>query len=97
MLNKIIKNRMKILEGLKNKIFKNEDKEIVAAARLDICKTNVCGFYDPEGRSEKAVLPGTACCGACGCSLALKTRCMSCICGLDEVGQEPLWKEIAND
>lgn len=94
-IRKIIKNRSQILEGLKNTILKKEDVEKVAELRMDICKTNACGYYDPEGRSEKAVMPGSPCCGACGCSLALKTRCMSCKCGITDLGKEPLWDSMS--
>ena len=93
-LTKILQNKSKIFEGIKNYIFKKEDVEEIAQIRMDICKTNACGYYDPEGKSPEAVVPGIPSCGACGCSLEIKTRCMSCKCGLSELGKEPLWKEM---
>lgn len=96
-LKKIIENKSQILEGIKNTVFKKEHVEIVAQARMDICKTNVCGYYDPEGKSKAAVIPGQPSCGACGCSLELKTRCMSCKCGLETLNKIPLWVQITEE
>ena len=96
-LNLIWQNRSQILEGIKNTVFKTEHTEEVASARMDICKTNVCGYYDPEGKSEKAVIKGQPSCGACGCSLELKTRCMSCKCGLETLNKIPLWVEMVEE
>jgi hypothetical protein len=94
-LYKISKSKAKIIEGLKNKIFKKEEVEEVAKERLEICRSNQCGFYDEKGISEMAVIPGIESCGACGCSLSLKTRCLSCRCGLEDVeGRIPLWENI---
>lgn len=93
----IVKNKTQILEGIKNTVFKTEHTEEVASARMDICKTNVCGYYDPEGKSEKAVIKGQPSCGACGCSLELKTRCMSCKCGLETLNKIPLWVEMVGE
>ncbi len=93
-LNKIIKNRSQILEGFINTILKNEDYEKIAEARLDICKTNVCGYYDPEGKSEEAIIKGQPACAACGCNLEVKVRCMTCVCGLETLNKIPLWVEM---
>lgn len=69
------------MEGIKNNIFKREDVEQIAAARLEICKK--CKLYDEEG-SGCMVLSTQPCCnkdkGGCGCSLSLKTRSLSSDC-----------------
>lgn len=91
---KIWKNKDQIIEGITNSIFKKEDVEEIAAERLAICRSNKCGFYDPRGESEKAVVKGKESCGACGCLLKYKTHSLSSSCGLTEVGKEPLWKAI---
>ena len=79
-LNSIIqiwKHKGQILEGIKNNIFKKEDVEIIADARMEIC-TN-CPLY--ENTSQGCTVPGTQpCCGECGCSLKLKTRSLSSDC-----------------
>jgi hypothetical protein len=74
---KIWKEKDKILEGIKNKIFKNADVEHIAAERMETCST--CPHLDTEG--SKCMVPGTGpCCGLCGCSLSLKTRALSASC-----------------
>lgn len=74
---KIWKEKDKILEGIKNRIFKNADVEYIAAERMKICAT--CSFLDKQGTS--CIVPGTEpCCGLCGCSLSLKTRALSAAC-----------------
>ena len=83
-LNSIIqiwKHKGQIMEGIKNNIFKREDVERVADARMEIC-TN-CPMYDLTG--EGCMVPGTEpCCnqdkGGCGCSLTFKTRSLSSSC-----------------
>ena len=78
---KVWKEKGKILEGIRNNIFKKADVEHIAAERMDIC--NTCPHLDNEG--SKCMVPGTApCCnekkGGCGCSLSLKTRALSSDC-----------------
>lgn len=74
---RIWKEKGKILEGIKNRIFKNADVEHIAAERMKICAT--CSFLDKKGST--CIVPGTQpCCGLCGCSLALKTRALSAAC-----------------
>ena len=66
-----------ILEGISNTVFKTPEIELVAEARMDICKK--CPLLDVEG--SKCMIPGTApCCGDCGCKLAFKTRSLSSEC-----------------
>lgn len=71
------KKKGKILEGIGNSIFKKEDVEHIAEERLKICRSNKCGYYDPLGNSEAAVIKGVESCGACGCKLAWKSRALS--------------------
>jgi hypothetical protein len=74
---KIWKEKGKILEGIKNNIFRNADVEHIAAERMSICET--CPFIDLTGST--CMVPGTQpCCAKCGCSLALKTRALSAAC-----------------
>ena len=85
-LNSIIqiwKNKGQILEGIKNNIFKREDVEHIANARMEICSN--CSLFDKSG--EGCMVPGTyPCCdqnkGGCGCSLTFKTRSLSSECPL---------------
>jgi len=77
MLIKIWKERNKILEGVKNNVFKKEHIEQVAESRKQKC--DVCNELDKSG--EKCAVPGTSpCCGQCGCSLKFKTRSLSSEC-----------------
>ena len=74
---KIWKEKNKIIEGIRNNIFKKADVEHIAAERMEICST--CPELDTEG--SKCMIPGTGpCCGLCGCSLSLKTRALSAGC-----------------
>ena len=83
-LNNIIqiwKHKGQILEGIKNNVFKREDVERIADARMEICIS--CPIYDRTG--EGCMVPGTEpCCnqnkGGCGCSLNFKTRSLSSSC-----------------
>lgn len=94
---KIWKNKSQIIEGITNSIFKKEDIEEIATERLTICRTNKCGFYDPEGKSDKAFYPGEESCGCCGCKLAWKTRSLSSACALKDIGKIPLWDGILSE
>ena len=78
-LIKLWKNKGKILECVKNKVFKQEHIEEIHDERMKICKN--CNQYDSKG--AECYVPGTApCCGECGCSLALKLRSLSSECDL---------------
>lgn len=71
------KMKGKILEGIKNDIFKKEHVEEIAASRFTIC--NYCPHIDKQG--SKCAVPGTQpCCGECGCKLSWKTRSLSSDC-----------------
>ena len=80
---KIWKSKGQIVEGITNSIFKKEDVEEIAQARMQICIN--CALYDVQG--EGCMVPGTQpCCdekkGGCGCSLGFKTRSLSSDCPL---------------
>jgi hypothetical protein len=98
---RVWKERNKILEGIKNRVFKKADVEYIAAERMAICDT--CPFIDPEG--HRCMVPGTGpCCGLCGCSLPLKIRALSATCDADRWGavlsqeeQEAMDQHLAQD
>lgn len=93
-LLKVWKNKGQILEGIVNKVFKQDHIEEISKERMDICASNICGMYDADGSSEKAALRGQPACAGCGCSLGLKTRCLSCHCYLQDIGDHPLWGAV---
>ena len=93
-LLRIWKSKGQILEGIVNRIFKQEHIEEIASERFAICESNLCGMFDPDGSSERAVMKGEPSCSGCGCALKLKTRCMSCHCHLQDIGQHPLWVSV---
>lgn len=71
------KKKGKILEGIKNSVFKNEHVEEIALQRDSICQS--CDQIDREG--SKCFAPGTQpCCGVCGCSLKFLQRSLSSSC-----------------
>jgi hypothetical protein len=83
------------MEGIKNNMFTKDHVEAVYEARLEICKE--CPHFDPEGKSEKAFVPGAQSCGACGCSLKLKLRSLSSECGAVDLGEEPRWHALTDE
>jgi hypothetical protein len=84
----IWKEKGKILEGIKNSVFKNEHVEEIAAQRDTICQS--CENIDKQG--TKCVMPGTQpCCGICGCSLQFLQRSLSSEC---EAGK---WKAVLTE
>lgn len=90
-LKRVWHNKEKILEGLKNSIFKSEDIEKIAAERMQVCES--CPLIDRTG--DKCVLPGTQpCCGACGCKLSLKVRSLSSQC---EDPKGPRWNALLTE
>ena len=78
--NKIINafgNIDKIIEGVKNKIFKRQDIEDIADMRWMECLK--CPLLDQTG--DHCAVNGTQpCCADCGCSLGLKLRVLSSSC-----------------
>jgi hypothetical protein len=93
-LLRIWKSKNQILEGIVNKVFKQDHIEEIAKERLALCQSNVCGMYDADGSSERAVQKGQPACAGCGCNLDYKTRCMSCHCHLQDIGEHPLWVAV---
>ncbi len=89
-LKKIWKNKFKIFEGIKNFIIRKKRVEEIAKTRMAICKSCKYGFYGGECADSS----NKTCCGACGCILKLKVRCLSCTCGAEEEGLEPLWRAV---
>jgi len=66
-----------IYEGIKNRVFKKEDVEHIAAIRWSICQQ--CPKLDKIGNT--CTIPGTGpCCSLCGCSMATKTRSLISAC-----------------
>jgi len=87
----IWKNKLHILKGVWNNIFKKQYIERISAERLEICA--YCPDIDLDG--TKCMMPGTQpCCGKCGCSLALKTRDLSSGCGDIE---NPRWNPVKTE
>lgn len=75
----IWKERGAILEGVKNRIFKQEHVEEIAERRLAVCRT--CEYYGKN--SDDCMIVGThPCCKHCGCCLAFKSRALSASCDL---------------
>lgn len=88
MLIEIFKNRSKIWEGLKNKIFRDEHVEAIYLDRRAVC--DGCDHKDIEG--VNCAVPGTKpCCTLCGCSLSLKLRSLSSEC------PDGKWKAVTNE
>jgi hypothetical protein len=88
-LIRIWKSKGQILEGVTNSIFKREDVEEIAKARMDICF--FCDLYTES--DEGCMVGGTApCCnekrGGCGCSLKFKTRSLSSSCPMGHWPEE---------
>jgi len=78
-IQKIWENKVQILEGITNNIFKKENVEIIAKHRNDICLD--CDSLDTIGTD--CAVPGTQpCCRECGCSKAIKIRSLSAECPL---------------
>jgi len=87
----IWKNKLHILKGVWNNIFKKQYIERISAERLEICA--YCPDIDLDG--TKCMMPGTnPCCGKCGCSLALKTRDLTSSCGDLE---NPRWHAVKTE
>tara|TARA_Y100001938_G_C8066340_1_gene420409 strand:+ start:1410 stop:1724 length:315 start_codon:yes stop_codon:yes gene_type:complete len=100
-LNKLIGafgNLPAIAEGIKNRVFTNDDVEEIAWKRWEICTR--CELFDKVG--THCAMPGTApCCADCGCILNLKVRSLSSSCPkgkwaafMDEEMEENLMKNL---
>lgn len=97
-IQKAWENKGTIIEGFYNAyIASNKEIKEEAIRRLEICRTNNCGFYNPKGLNNeymKAVFPGKESCGGCGCDAYAKCHAMSAHCFLKDIGKEPLWDSI---
>jgi hypothetical protein len=75
-----------IYEGWRNNLFPPERLaqliETTSGTRMDIC--NSCEFHS---KNHKSIRPDAHCTN-CGCTLAAKTKCLSCECPLSK------WKAI---
>lgn len=90
----IWKNKGKILEGIKNRIFTTEDIKHIALKRYAKCID--CKHIDEKGKS--CVMPGTQpCCKLCGCCLKIKIYSMSSECPAPEKHWEAMMSEEEED
>jgi hypothetical protein len=91
-------NGNKIAEGTINYFLPyNAEIKKEAERRLSICRTNICGYYDKDGKPGNAVIVGKPSCSICMCNDNIKTNCMSCNCALEDIGSTPLWTAIMNE
>jgi len=85
-------NKETIVEGFYNAyVSANTEVKEEAVRRLEICRTNKCGLYNPKGLNNpylKAVFPGKESCGGCGCDLYAKCHAMSAQCFLGDTDPE---------
>jgi hypothetical protein len=95
-------NKGTIMEGFYNAYVScNQEVKDEALKRLELCRTNQCGFHDPKGQSEKAVFKGKESCGGCGCDLFAKAHAMSAQCYLGDIDPDtaeprgvPVWTAV---
>lgn len=90
-LKTIWKNKKKIFDGVWNTWFPTKYVERIAERRLAICRSNVCGYYDPIGSDIKCIKPGSGCCSGCGCNDRYKVHSLSSYCYLKDLSLTPLW------
>lgn len=91
-------NRSKIAEGFYNTyISHKEEIQVEKKRRKEICESNICGYYDAEGKPENAVIPGKPSCSICKCNIDLKTATMSDYCALKKMDKIPLWEELMTE
>ena len=97
-LKKAWENKTAIAEGFYN-TYISHDKEIQEEAdrRLAICESNVCGYWDSTGQSDKLVMKGSPGCTGCGCNGKMKVNCMACYCYLKDIGETPLWDSLITE
>ena len=85
-------NRTQIVDGFYNTyIVHKPEIDAEANRRLVICESNVCGYYDAEGKPETSSIPGKPACSICHCNIAMKVHCTYCYCALKDIDKEPLW------
>ncbi len=75
----------KIIEGFKNDLFPSKEMrkmiDDVSKERLSICTD--CPFNTTPGK-----IKSWSRCGACGCFLKQKTKCLSCNCGIEAYNED---------
>lgn len=75
-------NFSQILEGWRNNLFPKEDMkahiDALHAERMAICEG--CEFISTKHKSHRPDVH----CTQCGCTLAAKTKCLSCSCPLNK-------------
>jgi len=87
-------NRGKIANGFWNAyIVHKPEIDAEAARRKEICESNICGWYDPNGKPETSAIPGHPTCSLCHCQIEAKTHCTYCYCALLDKQLEKL-KEL---
>ncbi len=92
-LQRLWKDKWIVLKALYNAIRKKKNIEIMSIERKKICRSNKCGFYDPQGTGENTFIKGKPACGICGCNINILTHSPESTCSLQERGQAPLWKD----
>jgi hypothetical protein len=84
-----------VLEGWTNHLIPPEEiKELISQTskeRLSICSQ--C----PHHSSNKKTIRIDRHCTICGCPEKALTKCLSCICSLEEIGQTPLWFPVITE
>jgi hypothetical protein len=80
-----------IFEGWKNHLLPEERKkafiEHISNERLNIC--NQCEFHSKNHSSARP----DAHCTNCGCTLAAKTKCLTCDCPIQKWAAQPMPEE----
>lgn len=91
-------NRGNIVEGFYNGYVScSPEIKQEALRRLTICRSNICGWHNPDGENNdnmKAAFPGKESCGGCGCDLYAKCHAMHLQCYLGDSGGTPLWEAL---
>jgi len=76
-----------IYEGWRNNLLPPKElKDTIAKVgeeRLEICKA--CNYHSKNRKDYKTVRPDDHCTN-CGCTLAAKTKCLSCSCPINKWG-----------
>ncbi len=87
-------NLAKIIEGVRNSIAPPKSlREFInktAEERLAICIG--CEYNSTQGE-----IKNFSQCTACGCFLKLKTKCLSCNCGLEDLNIPLKWQAVASE
>jgi len=91
---KVWNSKWNILSGFINFIFRKVRIEKIAKERISICRSNKCGYYDKDSSMDKSIGNlGQESCGACGCVISIKTRCLEVSCGMEDIDKLPLWQK----